>query len=161
LAVGNLRAGCQSARAPIIGAQLAKLPHNLSIAMTHKAKIDWWIAAALALAIFAPLIGCKLWITIPLFLGVGICGYPQAYRTTEKGLIVRAGLIERVIPYEAVTFVGPSDDGGFAFEHVAVRYGANGSVVIAPADYRAFLDDMAAHAKHLTRRGRDLALALA
>jgi hypothetical protein len=129
--------------------------------MTHKAKIDWWIATALALGVFAPLAGGKLWITIPLFLAVGICGYPQYYQTAENGLIIRAGLVRRVIPYDAITFVGPSDAGGFVFERVSVRFGACGGVLIAPADYRAFLEDMAAHAKHLTRRGRDLVLAFA
>lgn len=131
--------------------------------MTHKAKIDWWIAAALALGIFAPLVGGNLSITIPLFLAVGICGYPQSYQTAEESLIVRAGLIRRVIPYNAITFVGPSNEGGFrfAFDRVSVRYGAHGHVVISPADCRAFLDDMATRATHLTRRGQDLVAAYA
>ena len=68
-----------------------------------------------------------------------------------------AGLIRRVIPYSAITFVGPSNEGGFsfAFDRVSVRYGANGRVVISPADCRAFLDDMAAlrHASHQARSG--------
>ena len=51
--------------------------------MTHKAKIDWWIAAALALGIVAPLLKATL-VTIPLFLAVGICGYPQYYQTTGQ-----------------------------------------------------------------------------
>ena len=133
--------------------------------MTHKAKIDWWIAAALALGVLAPLAGGKLWITIPLFLAVGICGFPQDYQTAEKGLIIRAGLVRRVIPYEAITFVGPSDEGSFSFalslDRVSVRYGTNAGVLIAPADYRAFLADMATRATHLTRRGQDLVMAFA
>jgi hypothetical protein len=133
--------------------------------MTHKAKIDWWIAAALALGVFAPFAGAKLWITIPLFLAVGICGYPQSYETTKDGLIVRAGLVRRLIPYNAITFVGPSDEGSFSFalslDRVSIRYGTNSGVLIAPADYQAFLDDLAARATHLTRRGRDLVMAFA
>jgi hypothetical protein len=131
--------------------------------MTHKAKIDWWIAAALALGVFAPLAGCQLWITIPLFLSVGICGYPQVYQTTKEGLVIRAGLTRRMIPYHAITFVGPSDEGSFsfAFGRVSIRYGANAGVLIAPADYRAFLEDLAVRAPHLTRRGQDLVLAFA
>jgi hypothetical protein len=133
--------------------------------MTHKAKIDWWIAAALALGVLAPLAGGKLWITIPLFLAVGICGYPQYYQTAEKGLIIRAGLIRRTIPYNAITFVGPSDEGSFSFalslDRVSVRYGTSAGVLIAPADYHAFLEDVAARATHLTRRGQDLVLAFA
>ncbi len=133
--------------------------------MIHKAKIDWWIAAALVLGILAPLAGGKLWITIPLFLAVGICGYPQYYRTAEKGLEIRSGLIRRTIPYQAITFVGPSEEGSFSFalslDRVSVRYGAHAGVLIAPADYRAFLADMASRATHLTRRGQDLVLAFA
>jgi hypothetical protein len=123
--------------------------------MTHKAKIDWWIAAALALGVAAPLAVGGLWITIPLFLGVGICGYPQCYQTTETGLVIRAGLIRRVIPYDAITFVGPS--GG----RVSVRYGMNAGMAIVPSDYRAFREDVAAHARHLARRGQDLVSAFA
>jgi hypothetical protein len=147
------------------GHAVARLAPALGALMTHKAKIDWWIATALALGVLAPLAGAKLWITIPLFLAVGICGYPQYYQTSEHGLIIRAGLIRRVIPYNAITFVGPSGEGSFSFafslDRVAVRYGTNAGVLIAPADYRAFLEDMAGRAKHLTRRGRDLVLAFA
>jgi hypothetical protein len=123
--------------------------------MTHKAKIDWWIAVSLALGILAPLAGTELWITIPLFLAVGICGYPQSYQTAEEGLIIRAGLIRRVIPYDAITFVGLSDG------RVSIRYGTNAGIAISPADSRAFLEDMASRARHLTRRGQNLAPALA
>jgi hypothetical protein len=113
--------------------------------MTHKAKIDWWIAAALALGVFAPLAGGELWITIPLFLAVGICGYPQYYQTAEEGLVIRAGLLRRVIPYNAITFVGPGDEGS-----LSVRYGTNAGVRISPANSHAFLEDMATRATHLT-----------
>jgi len=128
--------------------------------MTHKAKIDWWIAAALGVGICAPLVGDKLWITVPLFLGVGICGYPQAYQTSEVGLIVRAGLLRRVIPYDAITFVGPTGVSDSRFGRVSVRYG-RAEVVIVPADYDAFLDDMAARCRGLARRGEVLAAAFA
>ncbi len=133
--------------------------------MTHKAKIDWWIVAAFGIGILSPLIGCKLWITVPLFLGVGICGFPQCYLTTDENLVIHAGLIRKTIPYEAITFVGPSDEGSFAFalslDRVAVRYGSNAGVLIAPADYRAFLADIAGRAPHLMRRGQDLVTAYA
>jgi hypothetical protein len=109
--------------------------------MTHKAKVDWWIAAALLLGIAAPLAGGGLWMTIPLFLAVGICGYPQYYQTTETGLVVRAGLIRREIPYDAISAVEP--EGG----RVRVQYGANAGLDLVPADSRAFLEDVAAHAK--------------
>jgi len=109
--------------------------------MTHKAKIDWWIAAALALGVAAPLAGGGLWMTVPLFLAVGICGYPQYYQTTETALVVRAGLIRREIPYDAISAVEPA--GG----RVRVQYGANAGLELVPADSRAFLEDVAAHAR--------------
>ena len=130
--------------------------------VTHKAKIDWWIAAALAIGIISPLIGAKLWITIPLFLAVGICGYPQYYRTTDSSLIIQAGLIRKIIPYETITFVGRSGEGSYGFalslDRVAIRYGANAGVLIAPEDYRAFQADISNRAPHLMRRGQDLVL---
>lgn len=133
--------------------------------MTHKAKIDWWIAAALFLGVLSPFAGGKLWITIPLFLAVGICGYPQSYETGPDALVIRAGLLRRSIPYDAITFVGPSDEASFSFSlslsRVAVRYGACGSALIAPADCRAFLSDMEARAPQLTRRGPNLVVSFA
>ncbi len=131
--------------------------------MTYESKLDWWIAAALILGIVAPLVGGDLWITIPLFLAVGICGYPQFYRTTERGLVIHAGLIRRFIPYEAITFAGVTEEGayslGFSLERVRIRCGKGAGVVIAPADCEAFLADMARRAPQLTRRGQDLVLA--
>jgi hypothetical protein len=109
--------------------------------LTHKAKIDWWIAAAILLGIAAPLAGGGLWMTVPLFLAVGICGYPQYYRTTKTGLVVRAGLMCREIPYAAIRGVAP--EGG----RVRVEYGANAGLDLVPADSRAFVADVAAHAR--------------
>jgi hypothetical protein len=133
--------------------------------MTHKAKIDWWIAAALALGVFAPLAFGNLWITMPLFLAVGICGYPQHYRTAAEGLEISSGLIRRTVPYQAITFVGPSEEGGSGFplspERVGIRYGMNAGVLLSPEDTRAFIADIAARAPQLTRRGQDLVLACA
>jgi hypothetical protein len=133
--------------------------------MNHKAKIDWWIPVALLMGVLAPLAGAGIWITIPLFLAVGICGFPQSYETTEGGLTIHAGLIRRFIPYEAITFIGPSEEGSFSFalslDRVSIRYGPSAGLLIAPADYRAFLADMANRAPQLTRRGHDLVLSYA
>ena len=84
--------------------------------------------------------------TIPLFLAVGICGYPQYYQTTETRLVVRAGLIRREIPYDAITEVEPEDG------RVRVQYGPNAGVVLVPADYRAFLEDVGNHAETASLR---------
>jgi hypothetical protein len=128
--------------------------------MTYRAKIDWWIIAALGLGVLGPFCGFRLWLTIPLFLAVGICGYPQCYETTARGLVIRAGLTRRTIPYEAIQFVGPAAQTGLgltlAVERVRVQYGENAYEMIAPDDRDAFLADVAARAPQLTRRGRDL-----
>ena len=128
--------------------------------MTYRAKIDWWIIAALALGVLGPFCGFRMWLTVPLFLAVGICGYPQSYETTRGGLVIRAGLTSRTIPYEAIQFIGPADETGFgltlAVERVRIQYGRGAHAMIAPADREAFLADVAARAPQLTRRGRDL-----
>jgi hypothetical protein len=133
--------------------------------MTHKAKIDWWIPVALMLGALAPLAFGKFWMTVPLFLAVGICGYPQHYETTDRGLVIHAGLTRRLIPYEAITFIGPSEESSIGFalslDRVAIRHGAGAGEVIAPSNYRAFLADMERRAPQLTRRGQDLVLAYA
>ncbi len=133
--------------------------------MTHKAKIDWWIPAGILVGVLAPFAGTKLWITIPVFLALAICGFPQYYETAESGLVIHTGLLRRMIPYEAITFVGPSEEGSYRFalslDRVSVRYGHGAGILIAPADYRAFQADMAARAPHLMRRGPDLILTFA
>ena len=79
--------------------------------MTHQAKIDWWMAAAIALAILVLLLGVNYWIAGPVLLVLLICAYPQSYKTTQEGLLIRGGLWRRQIPYEVITFVGPVADG--------------------------------------------------
>ena len=131
--------------------------------MTYRAKIDWWIVTALGLGVLGPFCGFKLWLTIPLFLAVGICGYPQHYKMGDRGLVIYAGLLRRTIPYEAIQFVGPSGESGFgltlSLERIRVQYGRGAHTLIAPRDHDAFLADIAGRAPQLKRRGRDLVLA--
>ena len=131
--------------------------------MTHRAKLDWWIIAALGLGVLGPFAGFRLWLTIPLFLAVGICGCPQYYQTGDRGLVIHSGLVRRTIPYEAILFAGPAPEPGaplpLSLDRIRIEYGKGAQTLIAPADREAFLRDLAARARQLTRRGPDLVLA--
>jgi hypothetical protein len=88
-----------------------------------------------------------------------ICAYPQSYQTTPHGLLVRAFCMKVLIPYEVITFIGPSEEefmGG-----VTVRYGLSSKLHIAPAKMDLFLADVAARTPHLVRRGPALVLSFA
>jgi hypothetical protein len=124
--------------------------------MTHQAKMDWWMAAAIALAILVLLAGVNYWIAGPVLLVLLICAYPQSYKTTAEGLLIRGGLWRRSIPYDAITFVGAISD-----DRVRIQYGLASELRIAPADPRAFLADIAKHTPHLVKRGYKLVPALA
>jgi hypothetical protein len=124
--------------------------------MTHQAKMDWWMAAAIAFAILVLLAGVNYWIAGPVLLVLLICAYPQSYKTTREGLLICGGLWRRRIPYEAITFVG-----SIAEDRVRIQYGLASELRIAPADARIFLADMAKHTPHLIRRGYKLVAAFA
>jgi hypothetical protein len=133
--------------------------------MTHQAKIDWWMAAAIALAMLVLLLGVNYWIAGPVLLVLLICAYPQSYKTTGEGLLICGGLWRRSIPYEAITFVGPvADDRGnlvLSADRVRIQYGLASELRIEPADPRIFLADIAKHTPHLIKRGHRLVPALA
>jgi len=124
--------------------------------MTHQAKIDWWMAAAIAFAVFVLLLGVNYWIAGPVLLVLLICAYPQSYKTTEQGLLIRGGLWRRSIPYQAITFAGPIRD-----DRVRIQYGLASELRIAPVDARVFLADIAKHTPYLVKRGYKLVLAFA
>jgi hypothetical protein len=124
--------------------------------MTHQAKMDWWMAAAIGLAVMVLLLGVNYWIAGPVLLVLLICAYPQSYKTTREGLLIRGGLWRRRIPYDAITFVAP-----IAADRVRIQYGLASELRIAPADARVFLADIAKHTPHLIKRGYKLVAAFA
>jgi hypothetical protein len=124
--------------------------------MTHQAKMDWWMAAAIALAVMVLLLGVNYWIAGPVLLVLLICAYPQSYKTTREGLVICGGLWHRQIPYEAITFVGP-----IATDRVRIQYGLASELQISPADPHVFLADIAKHTPHLIKRGYKLVPAFA
>ena len=131
--------------------------------MTHGNRNDWWLVAAFALGIAASLGAGLYWIGGPSLLLFVLCVYPQKYQTTDRGLLIRATLFRRLIPYGAITQAEPCTGGrslSLAMDGVAIRYGLRSELRISPSDPDAFLSDLAAHTPHLKRRGHGLVLAL-
>ena len=128
--------------------------------MRHTAKVDWWIGLAIMAGILTPLASRTYWAAGLIVALLFICMYPQWYTTTAEGLVIRAGLTRRLVPYEAITFIGPSSDGrsnlALSVDRIKVAWGPASEVLIAPADPDAFFADMAARTPHLSRRGQDL-----
>ena len=130
--------------------------------MRHAAKVDWYIVVAILAGILAPLLSHAYWAG-GLVLGILLVAvYPQSYQTTPDGLLIRSGLTRRLVPYQAITFIGPSRSGqssvALSVDRVKVEWAPSSEVLIAPADPAAFLADVAARAPHLAIRGRNLVL---
>ena len=128
--------------------------------MRHAAKIDPWIVVAVLVGTMAPLFSHVYWAS-GMVLGVLLAGaYPQSYETTNRGLRIRAGLTHRLVPYEAISFVGPATDGrasvALSGDRLKVQWGPASELLIAPADAKLFLADLAARAPHLSRQGEEL-----
>ena len=138
------------------GPEGAPRPPPRENCMTHQAKMDWWMAAAIALAIIVLLLGVNYWIAGPVLLVLLICAYPHSYKTSREGLLIRGGLWRRSIPYEAITFVAPISD-----DRVRIQYGIASELRIEPEDPRVFVADIAKHTPHLIKRGYKLVLVFA
>lgn len=125
--------------------------------MTYDARFDWRLAAAILAATAALLLGGNYWIVGPVLIILILCAYPQSYQTTPGGLLVRLFCMKMLIPYEVITFIGPSEDR----RGVTIRYGLASKLHIAPARRDLFLADVGARAPHLVRRGEALVLTFA
>lgn len=125
--------------------------------MTYDARFDWRLLAAFAVALAVLLLGGNYWIVGPVLIILLICGYPQTYQTTPHCLLVRVFCMKITIPYEVITFIGPSDDR----RGVTIRYGLASQLHIAPARRELFLADVGARAPHLVKRGEALVLTFA
>ncbi|HEY1239273.1 MAG TPA: PH domain-containing protein [Bryobacteraceae bacterium] len=130
--------------------------------MRHAAKIDWWIVLAVLAGTLAPLPSHTYWVSGMVLAILLVGGYPQSYETTPGGLLIRSGLFRRLVPYEAITFVGPATEGAASValsrDRVKVAWGPS-ELLIAPADAARFFADVAARAPHLLQRGPDLVAA--
>jgi hypothetical protein len=127
--------------------------------MTHSSKVDVYILAAIVLAMIVFLLG-DYWIAGPILLTLFLCAYPQSYETTARALVIRLPLCRHVIPYSAISFVGPAAEDSDA-ARVKIQYGPAAEIVIEPADREAFFRDLASRAPHLVKRGPRLFAAFA
>lgn len=128
--------------------------------MRHNAKIDWWIALLAVAGVVAPLASRTYWAS-GLVLGILLITiFPQSYETTTRGLLIRAGVTRRLVPYGTIRFAGPATQGAasvaLSSAQVKIQWGLASEVLIAPANAASFLADLSAHAPHLARRGAAL-----
>ena len=128
--------------------------------MTHDAKFEWWILAAIGLGLIVILVGGNHWIAGAVLLVLLIRAYPQRYVTTPDGLLIRAGLAHRLIPYRAITYIGEDAEDAaplpLSAETVKIECEPNCEIWLAPEDPSTFFQDMARHTPHLRRRGQAL-----
>lgn len=133
--------------------------------MTYDAKLDWRLAGAIVASLAALLSGANYWIVGPVLMILLICAYPQSYQTTSRGLLVRAFCMKILIPYEVITFIGPTQENRGRWSwfagSVTIRYGLASKLFISPARMDEFLRDVAMRTPHLVRRGGALVLSFA
>ena len=125
--------------------------------MRHAARLDGWIVVAVLVGTLAPLLTHAYWAS-GVVLGVLLMGaYPQSYETTDRGLMIRAGLTRRLVPYAAMTFIGATSGARTA---VTVRWGLASEAQIAPADLKSLLTDVAVRTPQLRWHGHALVSAI-
>ncbi len=93
------------------------------------------------------------WMSLASLLAAALVfgvSYPQKYETAADALIIKSGLTTRVIAYERIAGVKPSNDG-----RLEINYGI-GNVLIAPENAQDLTDDIARHCPQLARRGNEL-----
>lgn len=132
--------------------------------MIHKGRNDLWIVAAFVVPMAALFWQGNYWMGVPLAIVFVLCLLPHRYQVEADGVYVTAGLVQRYIPYNVITFVGPCSGGcnlALALDGVCLRYGLNSEVRIAPSDAARFISDVGSRSPHLVKRGHDLVLALA
>lgn len=128
--------------------------------MRHAAKIDPWILVAVLVGTVVPLLSHVYWAS-GMVLGIMLAGaYPQSYETTGRGLRIRAGLTYRLVPYEAITFIGPvapaRATAALSGDRLRVQWGLASEALIAPAHPERFYADISSRATHLARQGQAL-----
>lgn len=138
--------------------------------MSYPGKVDRGIALSLLAGIVFPVIPAvqlsSYWLlalpAVFIFFLLG-CVYPQISETASDALIIRTGLTRRRIPRTNIVSVSPSSDSrnsvALSDDRLLIEH-SNGSVLIAPENEAAFLNDVASHCPQLSRRGADLVVAL-
>jgi hypothetical protein len=136
--------------------------------LRHKAKIDFRIGGGVVAGLALPLVSAvstgNVWMYfVPLGIAALVfgCCYPQWYETTAEGLVIRAGLSRRTIPYSSITAVRPCPDQrssvALSLDRLLIEH-TNGLAIVAPKDKEAFLADVALRSPRLSQRGHELLL---
>lgn len=133
--------------------------------MRFRTKIDWWIGAAIALALVAGpvvVVVAQEWSVLPFTLiataVVALVCFPCDYTLAQDGLRIRSGLMRWRIPYDEIDRVYPTrnplSSPAWSLERLAIVYGKKW-VMVSPQGEREFLARLAAAAR-LRSRGSEL-----
>ncbi|MDX1964150.1 MAG: PH domain-containing protein [Pirellulales bacterium] len=126
-------------------------------------KIDWWVAAALALPLITGMsIGIlSLWegnttsllIGLGMLLGVGLLYwgliFPMRYGLSDSQLVIRCGICRWTIPLQKISSVNPTSNPlsspALSLDRLHIQYGPSffNSVMISPQDSNLFLQELA------------------
>ncbi len=89
---------------------------------------------------------------LPWVIVFGLC-YPQSYEMRPEGLLMRAGLCRRLIPYASIISAAPSNDArssmALSLDRVRIEYGGSREAFLSPVEKAAFLEDLARRAPQL------------
>jgi len=125
--------------------------------MNYKAKTDWMTRVSMLVGIVAPALIAIMqnwpWMSLASLLAAALVfgvSYPQKYETTADALIIKSGLTTRVIAYERIKGVKPSNDGRLEINYCI------GNVLIAPQTAEELTEDIARHCPQLVKRGNEL-----
>jgi membrane protein YdbS with pleckstrin-like domain len=125
--------------------------------MQYKAKMDWTVKISMLVGVVTPeLIAYTMhwpWMSLGSFFAAALVfgiSYPQRYQTRPDALIIKSGLTTRLITYDRIKGVKPSNDG-----RLSIDYGI-GNLLIAPEEPQKFTDDLARHTPQLQRKGTEL-----
>jgi hypothetical protein len=139
--------------------------------MRFRTKFDRWLMLLLVpgalLSLGGPLLapGISPWVVALTWGGWATAlaaMLPQYYELRPDGLYIRQGWRRRLIPYQALVEVRPVTDSRsaavFSLDRVEVVTDGCGHWLIAPAEQRRFLEELARLAPRLASRGFALAL---
>jgi hypothetical protein len=144
--------------------------------MRFQAKFDTWIVASLILAALVtvvlplaamiaagahrpPPLAVVIWVLWAVALASTL---PQYYEVREDGLFIRQGWRRILVPYASLVEVRRASDtrsaAVWSTHRVLVAVQTGRPYIIAPAEQKRFLDEIAKRAPQLERRGSGLRL---
>lgn len=124
--------------------------------MKFATKVDWWIAAAIALAPIA-MVGAAIatrdiWVFAGGFVYLGLLSlilFPCEYVFESKNLVVRSGLIRWKVPFDEIHEVKPTrnplSSPAWSLDRLCISYGRK-NVMVSPSEKKKFLETIAQRA---------------